>query len=82
MQALFHFLISELIVECSENIKNHEEESTDNRLKEIGAEIGFKIYSQICLKRGISERPYNLAELLKNIKSKVFKHLFNYELSP
>lgn len=53
-QALFHFLFCELIVETSENIKNHEEESTDTRLKEIGAEIGFKIFNQICLKRGIS----------------------------
>jgi L-lysine 2,3-aminomutase len=47
----------------------------------VGVEIGFKIYNQICLKRGITERPYNLNELLKNIKSKVFKHLFNYEIT-
>ena len=80
-QALFHFLLSELLVECSEHIKNHEEESVDNKLRDIGVDIGFKIYNQISLKRGIHERPYNLMEILKWIRSKVFKHLFNYELT-
>ena len=51
------------------------------RLKEIGRQLGFKIYNQISLKRGISERPTNILEIFKNIKTKVFKHLFNYELS-
>lgn len=35
-QALFHFLLCELIVECAEHIKHSEEESTDTRLKEVG----------------------------------------------
>ena len=79
-QSLFHFLLSELLVECTENIKNHSE-TTDHKLKEIGRQLGFKIYNQISLKRGISERPTNILEIFKNIKTKVFKHLFNYELS-
>lgn len=77
-QALFHFLLSELIVECSDHIKNHEEESVDTRLKDIGITVGFKIYNQICLKRGVTERPSNMNDLLRNIKQKTFKHLFNY----
>ena len=81
-QALFHFLVSELIVECSEHIKNHEEESVDNRMREVGKTIGFKIYSQVCLKRGIHERPLSLMDIVKSIRTKVFKHLFNYEMSP
>lgn len=78
-QAIFHFLLSELIVECSEHIK---EGTPDTKIHEIGKELGFKIYPQICLKRGITERPSNIVDALKNIKAKVFKHLFNYELSP
>jgi len=35
-QALFHFLLCELIVECSEHIKHSEEESAETRLKQIG----------------------------------------------
>lgn len=59
-QAIFHFLLSELIVECSEHLKHNEEETTDSKIKEIGKEIGFKIYPQICLKRGITERPSSI----------------------
>jgi hypothetical protein len=44
--------------------------------------LGFKLYPQICLKRGVTERAGSVADALRNIKSKVFKHLFNYELSP
>jgi hypothetical protein len=44
--------------------------------------LGFKIYPQVCLRRGITERPSSIADALKSVKSKVFKHLFNYELSP
>lgn len=32
-QALFHFLLSELIVECSEHTKGCEEESVDNKMR-------------------------------------------------
>lgn len=81
-QALFHFLLCELIVECSEHAKSSKEKPAEQRLREIGRELGFKLYGQICLKRGIVERPLNIQELLKNVKSKVFKHLFNYELQP
>lgn len=37
------------------------------------------MYNQICLKRGIFERPQNLTVLMKNLQQKVFKHLFSYE---
>lgn len=47
-------------------------------MREIGGAIGFKIYNQICLRRGVTERPSNINELLRNIKGKTFKHLFNY----
>jgi hypothetical protein len=50
-------------------------------MREVGKTIGFKVYSQICLKRGIHERPGNLSDILKSIRGKVFKHLFNYEMS-
>ena len=54
----------------------------DNKMREIGCSIGFKIYTQICLRRGITERPQTIMDSLKNIKTKVFKHMFNYELLP
>lgn len=73
--SLFHFLFSELIEECYGNSKEGE------RLKKIGSEIGFKLYTQICLKRGINERPSTLNGLMKNVQTKVFKFLFNYEAS-
>ena len=78
-QAIFHFLLSELIVECSEHIK---EGTPDTKIHEIGKELGFKSYPQICVKGGITERASSIVDALKNIKAKVFKHLFNYELSP
>lgn len=37
------------------------------------------MYNQICLKKGILERPQNLTVLMKNLQYKVFKHLFGYE---
>ena len=60
-QALFHFLLSELIVESSEHLRSGEEETAEARIKAVGKELGFKIYTQICLKRGITERPSTVA---------------------
>ena len=81
-QALFHFLLCELIVECSENVhRGGKEETVENRLRQVGAEMGFKMFTHLSLKRGVTERPQTIADLLKTVKTRVFKHLFNYELS-
>lgn len=74
--SLFHFLFCELIEECCAHSK---EDDLPAKLAAIGANIGFQIYNYICLKRGISERPSSIIGLIKNIQTKVFKHLFNYE---
>jgi L-lysine 2,3-aminomutase len=48
-------------------------------LKRIGRETGYKMFNQICLKRGIYERPQTMTSMMKTLQQKVFKHLFAYE---
>lgn len=44
-------------------------------------EIGYRLFSQISIKKQINERPTSINNLMKNIQTKVFKFLFNYEAS-
>ena len=75
---IFHFLFCELIEECYTNYKEH---GYLERLKKIGVETGARLFPYICLKKYITERPLTISGLVKNIQTKVFKHLFNYEAS-
>lgn len=75
---LFHFLFTELI---EETYKNYKEEDYLTELKRIGIDIGYRLYTHISIKKQINERPPTLSALMKNIQTKVFKFLFNYEAS-
>lgn len=75
---LFHFLFCELIEEC---YNNHKEDQYIEHLKKAGKDIGFKMYNMICIKKQITERPTSISGLVRNIQTKVFKHILGYEAS-
>ncbi len=37
------------------------------------------MYNLICIRKQITERPNSIATLVKNIQTKVFRFLFNYD---
>lgn len=73
---LFHFLFCELIEEV---YNNHKEEKYLQKLKNVGLDIGLRLYSSISIKKQINDRSTSISALVKNVQTKVFKYLFNYE---